>query len=308
MTVVTGGSGGLLGRLRIEGPTMPGALARIAETILADPETAAHASIVDLAELTGTSTATVTRFSRTLGFKGYANLRVAIATETGRAEQARWETDISGDIAPDDALDGVLKVIAAADMRAIQATAAGLDTADVEKVAAAIATAGRVEIFGLGSSGTAGREMAFRLERIRVPVWYRSDTHSALTNAALLGPGDVALGLSHSGRTREVIEMLGEAADHGALTVAVTSFGRSPLAESADVVFTTSVHETTFRVAALSALHSLLLVLDLIYVAVAQRTYERTTEAFELTVRAVDAHRLPDAAGSQRRRSRKDKP
>jgi DNA-binding MurR/RpiR family transcriptional regulator len=67
-------------------------------------------------------------------------------------------------------------------------------------------------------------------------------------------------------------------------------------------VFTTSVHETTFRVAALSALHSLLLVLDLIYVAVAQRTYERTTEAFELTVRAVDAHRLPDA-----RRSRKDK-
>jgi DNA-binding MurR/RpiR family transcriptional regulator len=302
MTIVTGGSGGLLGRLRIEGPTMPEALARIAETILADPETAAHASIVDLAERTGTSTATVTRFSRALGFKGYANLRVAIATETGRAEQARWETDISGDIAPDDALDGVLKVIAAADTRAIQATAAGLDMADVERVAAAVAGAGRVEIFGLGSSGTAGREMAFRLERIRVPVWSRSDSHTALTNAALLGPGDVAIGLSHSGRTREVIETLAEAADHGALTVAVTSYPRSPLAEIAGVVFTTAVHETTFRLAALSALHSQLLVLDLIYVAVAQRTYERTTEAFELTVRAVDAHRVPDGHPARRRR------
>jgi DNA-binding MurR/RpiR family transcriptional regulator len=291
MTVVTGGSGGLLERLRIEGPTMPGALARIAEMIAADPEAAAHASIVDLAERTGTSTATVTRFSRALGFKGYANLRVAIATETGRAEQARWETDISGDIAPGDPLDIALKVIATADTRAIQATAAGLDMADVERVADAIAGAGRVEIFGLGSSGTAGREMAFRLERIRVPVWSRSDTHTALTNAALLGPGDVAIGLSHSGRTVEVIETLAEAADHGALTVAVTSYPRSPLAESADVVFTTAVHETTFRLAALSALHSTLLVLDLIYVAVAQRTYERTTEAFELTVRAVDAHR-----------------
>jgi DNA-binding MurR/RpiR family transcriptional regulator len=307
MTVVAGGSGGLLERLRIEGPLLPGALAKIAETILADPESSAQASIVDLAELTGTSTATVTRFSRTLGFKGYANLRVAIATETGRAEQARWETDISGDIAPGDGLDGVLKIVAAADTRAIQATAAGLDLSDVEKVAAAIATAGRVEIFGLGSSGTAGREMAFRLERIRIPVWYRSDTHSALTNAALLGPGDVAIGLSHSGRTREAIEMLAEAADHGALTVAVTSFGRSPLAESADVVFTTAVHETTFRVAALSALHSLLLVLDLIYVAVAQLTYERTAEAFEITGRAVDAHRLPDSAVAHRRRPRKDK-
>jgi DNA-binding MurR/RpiR family transcriptional regulator len=288
---MTGGSGGLLERLRIEGPTMPEALARIAAVITGDPESVAHASIVDLAERTGTSTATVTRFSRALGFKGYANLRVAIATETGRAEQARWETDISGDIAREDSLDSVLKVIATADTRAIQATAGGLDMADVERVAAAIAAAGRVEIFGLGSSGTAGREMAFRLERIRIPVWSRSDTHTALTNAALLGPGDVAIGLSHSGRTVEVIETLAEAADHGALTVAVTSYPRSPLADTADVVFTTAVHETTFRLAALSALHSTLLVLDLIYVAVAQRTYERTTEAFELTVRAVDAHR-----------------
>ncbi|MFI6077784.1 MurR/RpiR family transcriptional regulator [Actinoplanes sp. NPDC051343] len=298
---VTGASGGLLARLRIEGPGMPEALARIAETILADPETAAHASIVDLAERSGTSTATVTRFSRTLGFKGYANLRVAVATETGRAEQARWETDISGDIAPDDPLSDVLGVVTAADTRAIQGTAAALRIDDVERVAAAIAEAKRVEIFGIGSSGTAAGEMAFRLERIRVPVWSRSDSHTALTNAALLLPGDVAIGLSHSGRTREVIETLAEAADHGALTVAVTSFGRSPLAEVADIVFTTAAMETTFRLAALSALHSQLLVLDLIYVAVAQRTYERTAEALELTVRAVDAHRLPEKIPSRKR-------
>ena len=304
---MAGASGGLLGRLRIEGPGMPEALARIAETILADPEAAAHASIVDLAERSGTSTATVTRFSRTLGFKGYASLRVAVATETGRAEQARWETDISGDIAPGDPLSAVLGVVTAADTRAIQDTAAALDIADVVRVSAAIAGAGRVELFGIGSSSSAAREMAFRLERIRVPVWSRSDPHTALTNAALLLPGDVAIGLSHSGRTREVIETLAEAADHDAMTVAVTSFGRSPVAEVADVVFTTSVHETTFRVAALSALHSQLLVLDLIYVAVAQRTYERTAEALELTVRAVDAHRVPDTTNN-RRRPRRDKP
>src|SRR5689334_4865324 len=239
MTALNGEHGGLLGRLRTDGPEMPEALSKIAETILTDPEAAAHASIVDLAERAGTSTATVTRLSRTLGFRGYANLRVALATETGRAEQARWDTDISGDIAPEDSLDRALGVIAAADTRAIQATAAGLDLAAVERVADAIATAGRVELFGLGSSGTAGREMAFRLERIRVPVWFRSDSHTALTNAALMRPGDVAIGLSHSGRTREVIETLSEASDQGALTVAVTSFGRSPLAEVADIVLTT---------------------------------------------------------------------
>ncbi|MEU6850387.1 MurR/RpiR family transcriptional regulator [Actinacidiphila alni] len=298
---MTGESGGLLGRLRTEGPDMPEALSRVADAILADPERAAHLSILDLADHAGTSAATVTRFSRMLGFRGYANLRVAVATETGRAEQARWDTDISGDTAPGAPLTDVLAVVAAANTRAIQDTAAGLDVAAVDQLATAIAAAGRVEIFGLGSSGTAGSEMAFRLERIRVPVRYRADTHTALTNAALLRGGDVAIALSHSGRTREPIEVLAEAADHGALTAAVTSYPRSPLAEIADIVFTPSVYETTFRLAALSTLHSQLLILDLIYVAVAQRTFERTEEALRLTARAVDAHRVPDKPPSRKR-------
>lgn len=291
---------GVIGRMRMELPTLPEALQRVAEQILEDPVLAAQASIVDLAERAGTSTATVTRFCRVLGFKGYAALRVAIATESGRAAQARWETDIDQEIGPGDSLDRVLSIIASADARAIQETAARLNIEQVARVADAIAVANRVELFGLGSSGTAAREMAFRLERIRVPCWHREDAHKALTNAALLGPGDVAIGLSHSGRTREIIEVLAEAAEQGALTVAVTSFEKSPLAEAADVVLTTAVHETTFRLAALSALHSQLVALDLIYVAVAQRTYERTTEAFEVTARAVQAHRLHDEPMSHR--------
>jgi DNA-binding MurR/RpiR family transcriptional regulator len=296
-------TGGLLGRLRGELETWPDALQRLAEQILLDPEHAARSTIVDLAERAGTSTATVTRFCRVLGFRGYADLRVALAAEAGRAAQARWESDIDREIGPHDPLDRLLGVIAAADSRAIQDTAAALDLDAARRVAAAIAGASRVELFGLGSSGTAAREMAFRLERIRIPCWHRSDPHTALTNAALLEPGDVAIGLSHSGRTREVIEVLAEAADGGALTVAVTSFARSPLAESVDVAFTTAGREDAFRLAALSALHSQLLVLDLIYVAVAQLSYERTTEAFELTARAVEAHRLP-AEPVRRRRSR----
>jgi DNA-binding MurR/RpiR family transcriptional regulator len=210
---------GLLGRVRTELPTLPGALQRVAEQILDEPEDMARATIIDLAERAGTSTATVTRFCRVFGYRGYADLRVAVATETGRAAQARWDTDIDREIGPDDPLDHLLDVVASADARAIRDTAGQVDLAAVDRVASAVAAAVRVELFGLGSSGSAAREMAFRLERIRVPCWYRSDAHTALTNAALLGPADVAIGLSHSGRTREVIEMLAEASAHGALTV-----------------------------------------------------------------------------------------
>lgn len=294
---------GLLGRLRTELPTLPDALRRVAELVLRDPVDATHMSIVDLAERSRTSTATVTRFCRTMGYPGYAALRVAIASETGTAaQQTRWDTDIDSQIEPDHPVGRVLEIIAAADTRAIADTAFQVDTAAIDRIATAIAAASRVELCGMGSSGTAVREMAFRLERIRVPCWFRPDAHTALTNAALLSETDVAIGISHSGRTREIVEVLAEAGSHGALTVAVTSFRRSPLADTADVVLSTQVFETTFRLAALSALHSQLLLLDLIYVAVAQRTYTRTTEAFEVTARAVDAHRM--ATESRRRRTR----
>ncbi|MFF0768622.1 hypothetical protein ACFYUK_06950 [Nonomuraea wenchangensis] len=76
------------------------------------------------------------------------------------------------------------------------------------------------------------------------------------------------------------------------MAVALTSFPRSPLADAADLVLTTSAHETAFRPESLAAKHSQLVVLDLVYVLIAQRTFDRTTEAFDLTVQAVESHEL----------------
>lgn len=273
---------------------MPEALRKVADAILAEPGAAARLTIVDLAERSGTSTATVTRFCRALGFAGYAELRVAVAAETGRVAQQTWQTDIGREILPDDNLDKVLQVVSGNDIRLIQETGDQLDLAVVEKVAQAVASAGRVLLFGVSSSAAVASEMEYRLQRMRVPTWSRSDAHSALTDAALLGQGDVAIGISHSGRTREAIEVLAEAGSHGAITVAVTSAPRSPLAEAAELVLTTASRETTFRSDGFAAIHSQLLVLDVVYVAVAQRTYERTRQAFDVTVRAVAGHRMPE--------------
>ncbi len=280
--------------MRAERQDMPEALKKVADAILETPGEAARLTIVDLAERSGTSTATITRFCRALGFAGYAELRVAIATETGRRERQTWHTDIGQEIRPDDPLERVLEVVSGNDTRLIQETGDQLDLAVVEKVAQAISRAGRVLLFGVASSAAVANEMEYRLQRMRVPTWSRSDAHKALTDAALLGQGDVAMGISHSGRTREAIEVLAEAGSHGAITVAVTSHPRSPLAEVAELVLTTSARETTFRSDGFAAIHSQLLVLDVVYVSVAQRTYERTKQAFDVTVRAITGHRLPE--------------
>src|SRR5213083_1761728 len=113
-----GATDGVLVRIRSRLTEFTGALQRVAETVLADPAAAARATIVELAERSGTSPATVTRFCRALGFEGYADLRLGIAAETGRAARAAgWTVDIGREILPSDPLDRVLEHIIAADAR-----------------------------------------------------------------------------------------------------------------------------------------------------------------------------------------------
>jgi DNA-binding MurR/RpiR family transcriptional regulator len=282
----------VLARVRSRLPEFTGALQRVAEHILTDPAGAARATIVELAERSGTSPATITRFCRAMDFEGYADLRLGIAAETGRmARSAGWTVDIGREIQPTDPLSRVLGQIMAADTQALHDTAALLDLAEVERAAAAIALASRVDIYGASGSALVGGEMQFSLHRIGVATWAWTDVHNGLASAALLRVGDVALGISHSGQTRETIEMLAEAGSHGATTVALTSFPRSPLAEVADIILLTASQATTFRPDALSARHPQLVVLDLLYIAVAQRTHDRAHAAFQRTAQAVAGHK-----------------
>ena len=199
--------------------------------------------------------------------------------------------DIGREIQPTDPLDRVLHQIIAADTRALADTAALLDLQAIERAADAVAASGRVDLYGIGGSGLVGAEMQLCLHRIGLAAWSCTDLHNGLASAALLRPGDVAIGVSHSGQTRETIEVLAEAGSSGATTVALTSFPRSPLAEIADIVLVHAMQATTFRTDALSGRHPQLVVLDLLYVAVAQRTHNRSHAAFQATARAVAGHR-----------------
>src|SRR5213082_2343124 len=178
-------SDGVLVRIRSRLPEFTGALQRVAEQVLTDPAAAARSTIVELAERSGTSPATITRFCRALGFEGYADLRLGIASETGRAARAGgWTDDIGREIQPTDPLERVLGQIMAADTRAMHDTAALLDLREVEKAAAA--TASRVDIYGASGSALVGGELQFCLHRIGVGAWAWTDVHNGLASAALL--------------------------------------------------------------------------------------------------------------------------
>ncbi|HLR97572.1 MAG TPA: MurR/RpiR family transcriptional regulator [Jiangellaceae bacterium] len=288
----SGDSDPALARIRRMLPELPAALQRVGEHVLSAPAVVAHSSILETAERSGTSAATVTRFCRTLGLPGYADLRLAMAEETGRSSLgAGWEIDIGREIEPTDSLERIFNQITTADIRAIQETAAQLDLTEVAKVAEAVAAASRVETYGISGSALVASELQLCLHRIGIPTWSWNDMHLALTSAALLAPSDVVIAVSHSGTTYETVEMLTAASARGATTVALTSHRHSPLAELADIVLTTATHETTFRPDASAARHPQLIVVNLIYVAVAQLRYEATATALHDTGQAVRRRR-----------------
>ena len=194
---------------------------------------------------------------------------------------------MGSDIDPGDSLADVVEKISYADARAVEETAAQLEIDTLHSVVEAVVAAGRIDIYGVGASAFVAADFQQKLHRIGLISYAWSDVQIMLTSAAVLRPGDVAVGVSHSGSTNDTIDALAEARRQGAITVAVTNFPRAPICEAADHVLTTAARETTFRSGATASRLAQLTVIDCVFVGVAQRTYANTRNALESTYEAV---------------------
>lgn len=274
---------------------------RVAELVLTDPARVVNLAITDLAELCDTSVATIVRFCRSLGYTGYAEFRRELASSVGREQVSLDRFGVSdSDIATDDDAAAVIAKIAFHEARAIEATAAAIDVVTLDVIADAIVAAKRVDIYGVASSGIAALDLQQKLHRVGLVSFAWSDVHLALTSAAVLTPGCVAIGFSHSGLTIEVADSLAAARDSGATTVLVTNFPASPIARNVDHVLTTSASETRYRPGAMSGRITQLAVIDFLFVRVAQRLSDRAAEPLQLTYDAVQTHRLRYGRSSRR--------
>lgn len=145
-------------------------------------------------------------------------------------------------------------------------------------------------MYGVGGSGAVAQETETRLFRIGCQVRGWTEVHGAATSAALLTPADVAIGISHSGATRETLEPFEMAKERGATTIAITTDPRSPLAKAADIRLISSTSETSFRTGSIGGRHSVLMIVDCLYVRVGQVSYQRASASLALTDHITPQH------------------
>lgn len=274
-------------------PSLSKAETKVAQEIIREPEAASTRTITELARAAGTSEATVVRFCRSLGLTGHRELRMRAAQAVIGTGEGPDREIAGGDIPTGADMARIIATVSYADVGAITDTADALDTAACEAAVAALAGAGRIDVFGVEASGIVGADLAKKLHRIGCTAFCWPDVHSALVATALANDRDAAVGISHSGATTETVEFLEAARARGAATVAITNHARSPLASVADHVLTTAARETTYRSGATVSRIAQLMVVDCLFVGVAAKLRRRSAKALAATAAAVSDRLRP---------------
>ena len=276
---------GTLIHIREQRDALTPANRRIAEYILKNPERIVRMSIRELAKESHASDAAVMRFCKAVGIKGYRDLIVGLSTALGAKEEST--AGQFSDIKPGDTPPSIIRNISYSNRQSIDDTLQVLSEKEVEKAAALLKKASRIASFGIGASALVAMDIQQKFSRIGRVCHAYTDSHEQMTSAVLLEEADVAVVVSNSGETREIVEVLGVLKEGGVPVVAITRRESSPLGRGADVLLGFSTPEITLRSGAMGSRIAMLNIVDILYACVASQQYETVQKNLARTRQAL---------------------
>jgi RpiR family carbohydrate utilization transcriptional regulator len=230
--------GGALIRLRGVYPSLKTALQKVANLIMRQPEMAIYASVNEVAAAAQVSEATVMRFCRTLGFKGFQDFKIALARELVAPTQR-----ISEEAGAEDDPPALVRRTFKANTAALEETLEVLDLRQLQEAAQYLLNCRRLAIIGVSGSGPVVQYADLRFNSLGLMVHGFTEKYQILTAAALLTAEDALLAISHFGNTQEILDAARVAKENGAQVIAVTSNSIAPLTRIADLVLITAARE-----------------------------------------------------------------
>lgn len=221
----------MLDRIRASIPALPPAEQRVAELVLADPRAFALQPVGQLAERAGVSKPTVVRFCRSIGYDGLADFKLKLAGKINEGVPFVHRA-VDGGEKTSDLIVKVLDNAVAALLKYRNDAAGGAFERAITALTAAGQGGHRIEFYGVGNSGMVAADAQHKFFRLGVHAVACSDGHVQVMSATMLRPGDCAVIISNSGRSRDVIDAAEIARQQGATSIFITS-SDSPLARMA---------------------------------------------------------------------------
>ena len=245
--------------IKIHYDSMGYAERKIANYVLSHTEDIIELSVSQLSAACGCGDATVVRFARRLGYSGYQSMKIGIAGRMGSV------SSISEEITKSDSCFEIYKKCSMEIVSALTETESVLDPKSLEAAAKMIMKAKRIVIFGLGNSASIAIDAAHKFLRLGKDAQACNDNHLQAIIASHLDRNSVAVGISHSGSSKDIIEALELAKMGGAGTVSITNYAESPIVKVSDVCLFTKSRETKRSLLALSSRMTQLAIIDAIY-------------------------------------------
>ena len=214
---------------------------RVADYVVAHQQKTQFMSISELAEEAGVAEATISRFCKRLGYKGYSAFKLAVANSTARRVEA---PTVPGEIRPEDSIEELCQKLYAADRDAMAQTVELIRPDSVRKAADLLFSAEKVLCMGQGGSMILAQECAHLFSTARPNFYAVLDSHMQAIAASLMGPEDVVVFVSYSGATRDMMDSLHLARENGAKVILLTHYSDAPGAALADVVLLCGAKES----------------------------------------------------------------
>ncbi len=273
--------------LRTVFPSLTKSGKRIALYIAAHEEEVKRMTLGELAHAIDISEITILRFCKQLGFVGFQELKVELASGRGEATNFLGYDLVEATDTPQQISQKVIANI----INGLQDTLQLLDQAALKEAITALFEARQTLILGFGNSATVCRDMETRLMRFGRPVQAISDAHVQATATALLTDEDVVIGISHSGESVELYQSLLLAKNRGATIIVITSHKQSSIAEIADIVLCGVGREVGFSSEASASRFAHFAIGDIIYTGLALLDLEQYEANISLMRDAVGTHR-----------------
>lgn len=249
--------------------------------ILENSEKITEMTIYELAEKTYASPSTIVRLCKNNGYKGYKDFLKNLIHE--EAIRSNYKDKQLSELTPTDEMDEIINKVTHRNILALEETAELIDREIIKKSVDELFACERIIIFGIGASHIVAKDAHLKFTRINKMAHISEDSHTQLLMAKNMSERDVALVISYSGQTGEMITCAEIAKKNGGRIISITKTESSPINRLADYALYVPSNELSFRSGAMSSRIAQLNMIDILFTGYINKIYEESIEILKKT-------------------------
>src|SRR5699024_269786 len=273
----------------------------VAAYILKKPEEVVSMTINELAKASYASPSAIIRYCRSLGYKGFKDFKLKLSGDLTVFNLHDLEKK---NLTPNDSVHNIMSTITHANIQSLYSSLQLIQEDQLIEAYQSLAEAQKIDFYGIGASFLIAHDAMQKFMRINQFCTAYSDIHMQKVSAVNLDEKAVAVAISYSGETKQIIDCVKIAQSKGAFVIAITKYANSTLSKIADSVLFVAAHEEEFRSAAMSSRIASLNLIDILYTACAYDNYDDSLAHLNQTFEIVDQDKREENKDAQKNNHR----